>query len=206
MRASLLAILVVNLVAASCTSSDPECTSSLDCPSGRCVDGTCGHATDSSPIDARTDSPDIDTGTDATTDASSDASADTRPADTTVADTTTSDTAPMDTSTMDTSTTDAPTPECSPGEYEVCVPMGARYCRPSGVWSPCRTADLLCTGLGGSYTGCRGTGCSVCSDLLATFDCYFENHPSCVPNPTCASMYFTCSPSCPAPTPADRCP
>jgi hypothetical protein len=84
--------------------------------------------------------------------------------------------------------------------------MGARYCRPSGVWSPCRTADLLCTGLGGSYTGCRGTGCSVCSDLLATFDCYFENHPSCVPNPTCASMYFTCSPSCPAPTSAHRCP
>jgi hypothetical protein len=48
-----------------------------------------------------------------------------------------------------------------------------------------------CDGTQGQWSGCRGTGCSVCSEKLAEFPRYFQNHPSCVKNDTCAGQFFT---------------
>jgi hypothetical protein len=184
-----------------CEEEATECTSSLDCPGGRCVDGTCQAGVDADLPDST-----VDTGSPLDSSADTAPAADTSVADTAVADTAVADTTTTDTSVTDTAVADTAMPECSPGEYQTCPGPGGQYCRPSRMWSACLIADPLCTGAGGTYTGCRGTGCSVCTDLLATFDCYFENHPTCVPNPTCGGMYYTCSPGCPAPTPADRCP
>jgi hypothetical protein len=63
----------------------------------------------------------------------------------------------------------------------------------------------LCQGTPGQWAGCRGTGCSVCSELVANYPCYFQNHPNCVSNDICGGLYFTCSDTCPAPTQADTC-
>lgn len=62
-----------------------------------------------------------------------------------------------------------------------------------------------CEGVAGQWQGCRGTGCSVCSELVANYPCYFQNHPNCQPNDICGGLYFTCSDACPAPTQADTC-
>jgi len=184
----------------SCTSTtEPECTSSVDCPTGqRCVDGTCQSGSDSGPFDTGV----VDTGSpvDSGDTGAVDSSADTGVTDTSVADTGATDTMVADTGVVDTGT-----PECSLGMYQAC-PMGAQYCLTSEMWSACRTSDATCTGAGGTYRGCRGNGCAVCISLLVGYDCYFENHPSCAPNRDCGGSYFTCSPGCPAPTPADRCP
>lgn len=62
-----------------------------------------------------------------------------------------------------------------------------------------------CNGTSGTWQGCRGTGCSVCSELVDDYQLYFKNHPSCAPNDNCGGLYFTCNEDCPAPTSADRC-
>ena len=70
---------------------------------------------------------------------------------------------------------------------------------------PAPTSADQCTGTSGQWAGCRGTGCHVCSELVAQYPCYFQNHPYCVSNGGCAGLYFTCNSNCPAPTEADRC-
>lgn len=67
------------------------------------------------------------------------------------------------------------------------------------------SADLQCNGTAGGWQGCRGTGCSVCSELVANYPCYFQNHPTCIANSDCQGRYFTCNEACPAPTLADKC-
>lgn len=67
------------------------------------------------------------------------------------------------------------------------------------------SADFQCNGTQGQWSGCRGTGCSVCTELVANYPCYFRNHPACQPNSNCQNLYFTCNANCPAPTAADRC-
>ncbi|HYG63943.1 MAG TPA: hypothetical protein VEL74_15310 [Thermoanaerobaculia bacterium] len=63
-----------------------------------------------------------------------------------------------------------------------------------------------CDGIGdGIWNGCRGTGCHVCDEKLAGYDCYFVNHPDCIRNTTCAGQFYSCDSACPAPTAADRC-
>lgn len=56
------------------------------------------------------------------------------------------------------------------------------------------------------WSGCRGTGCGVCSELVTfnTYPRYFTNHPSCASNPTCDGFYGTCSVNCPKPTVVDQ--
>jgi hypothetical protein len=63
----------------------------------------------------------------------------------------------------------------------------------------------LCEGVSGMWAGCRGDGCSVCSELVTNYPCYFQNHPSCISNGACGGLYSTCSDTCPAPTQADTC-
>ncbi len=69
-------------------------------------------------------------------------------------------------------------------------------------------ADVcVCDGSGdGTWDGCRGNGCAVCEEMLEGFECYFERHPLCVLNTTCAGQFYDCDAACPAPTEADRCP
>jgi hypothetical protein len=63
-----------------------------------------------------------------------------------------------------------------------------------------------CDGTPGQWSGCRGTGCSVCSEKLSAYPLYFQNHPSCLKNDTCGGQFFTCNAACPAPTAADQAP
>ena len=62
----------------------------------------------------------------------------------------------------------------------------------------------MCNGTQGQWDGCRGTGCFVCSEKVNAYPLYFQNHPSCVKNDTCAGQFFTCNAACPAPTDADK--
>jgi hypothetical protein len=61
-----------------------------------------------------------------------------------------------------------------------------------------------CDGRVGTWAGCRGLGCYVCSELVADYPKYFINHPFCLANPTCGGTYATCSPACPEPTDDDK--
>jgi hypothetical protein len=61
-----------------------------------------------------------------------------------------------------------------------------------------------CDGTDGQWSGCRGNGCSVCTESVVGFSRYFANHPGCAQNTTCAGQFYTCNASCPAPTAADR--
>ena len=61
-----------------------------------------------------------------------------------------------------------------------------------------------CSGSPGGWQGCRGTGCSVCTELVKDYPRYFKNHPKCGPNTTCAGIFGTCNSNCPQPTSADR--
>jgi hypothetical protein len=54
-----------------------------------------------------------------------------------------------------------------------------------------------------NFQGCRGSGCWVCEEIVANYPHYFDNHPACLPNKTCAGQYYTCNHKCPAPTAAD---
>jgi len=70
---------------------------------------------------------------------------------------------------------------------------------------PAPTAADVCNGTPGEWSGCRGTGCHVCEELVQDYPCYFQNHPYCTSNGTCGGQYYTCNENCPAPTAADRC-
>lgn len=73
--------------------------------------------------------------------------------------------------------------------------------------APSAADACACDGIGdGIWNGCRGTGCHVCQEKLAGFDCYFLNHPSCKLNTTCAGSFFSCDAACPPPSAADVCP
>jgi hypothetical protein len=61
-----------------------------------------------------------------------------------------------------------------------------------------------CDGSPGQWNGCRGNGCAVCTELLAQYPRYIQNHPRCSPNPTCAGQFYTCNDRCPQPTDLDR--
>jgi len=50
----------------------------------------------------------------------------------------------------------------------------------------------------GTFLGCRGTGLSVCTDLVS--QTYFNDHPSCTPTVGCAGQHYACDTTCPAPT------
>jgi hypothetical protein len=63
---------------------------------------------------------------------------------------------------------------------------------------------LECDGSPGQWQGCRGNGCAVCTELLAEFPRYIENHPGCIANSTCDGSFFTCNDRCPQPTDMDR--
>jgi hypothetical protein len=56
------------------------------------------------------------------------------------------------------------------------------------------------------WDGCRGSGCWVCAEQVsqAQYPRYFENHPLCLRNTTCAGEYYTCSVNCPKPTAIDQ--
>jgi hypothetical protein len=63
---------------------------------------------------------------------------------------------------------------------------------------------LLVTGIASgamAYNGCRGTGLSVCNELVDPV--YFDNHPSCQSNQTCRTPYYPCDSACPAPSYAE---
>lgn len=61
-----------------------------------------------------------------------------------------------------------------------------------------------CMGSPGSWSGCRGTGCSPCSELLVDYPNYFTNHRACARNDTCAGLYYPCNTACPEPGDIDR--
>ncbi|HEV8577844.1 MAG TPA: hypothetical protein VGX68_02080 [Thermoanaerobaculia bacterium] len=70
---------------------------------------------------------------------------------------------------------------------------------------PAPTSADLCNGTSGQWSGCRGSGCHVCAEKVASYPLYFKNHPACIPNNTCNGSYFTCNANCPAPGSADQC-
>lgn len=62
-----------------------------------------------------------------------------------------------------------------------------------------------CAGATDGWVGCRGSGCLVCSELIANYPKYIANHPNCGLNESCAGTgYAQCSSSCPAPTACDK--
>jgi hypothetical protein len=64
----------------------------------------------------------------------------------------------------------------------------------------------MCDGTPGNWDGCRGTGCSVCTEKTGSYPFYFTNHPNCASNPTCGGVFATCNAKCPVPTDADKSP
>jgi len=72
--------------------------------------------------------------------------------------------------------------------------------------------DLECNGApqiqpdAARWDGCRGSGCAVCAEKLsaAQYPRYFENHPQCQFNTTCAGEAYNCSVNCPKPTAIDQ--
>jgi hypothetical protein len=90
--------------------------------------------------------------------------------------------------------------DCSPN-----TTCGGLYFTCNAACPTPTSADLQCNGTAGQWSGCRGNGCAVCSELVANYPCYFQNHPNCAQNTTCGGQYFTCNVHCPAPTAADAC-
>jgi hypothetical protein len=95
-------------------------------------------------------------------------------------------------------------PNCQPNS--ICY---GQYYQCNSACPPPTEADrnypANCNGTAGQWNGCRGTGCSVCAELVADYPCYFTNHPGCAENNICYGQYFQCNSKCPAPTQADRC-
>ena len=60
-----------------------------------------------------------------------------------------------------------------------------------------------CSGSAGAWSACRGTGCFVCTEMVAGYPKYFANHPNCTANGTCGGSYYQCNSACDAPTSAD---
>lgn len=105
-------------------------------------------------------------------------------------------------------------------DYFMSTPCVGGQIWPATGWNgPCSTYEAfdtaapLCTGASGvrldgsvgpNWNGCRGTGCSACTDALAGYPNYFKNNPSCKPNSTCAGSFYQCGSACPAPDWSDR--
>ncbi len=84
---------------------------------------------------------------------------------------------------------------------------GSFYYCDAACPEPTAEDQCVCDGVGdGIWRGCRGNGCAVCAEMLEGYDCYFERHPQCVLNTTCAGQFYYCDAACPPPTEADRCP
>ena len=66
--------------------------------------------------------------------------------------------------------------------------------------------SMMCDGVPTGWSGCRGGGCSVCSELLVDYPLYLTNHPDCTANEGCGGEYYACSDRCPAPSEADQAP
>jgi hypothetical protein len=62
----------------------------------------------------------------------------------------------------------------------------------------------MCDSTPGEWKACRGTGCSVCAEMLKDFPHYVEHHPSCIEHKVCFGVYYECNARCPEPTDADR--
>lgn len=104
--------------------------------------------------------------------------------------------------------------ECTAGALRTCV-VGDQGCL---IWSKataCRSgtcedratcAAPMCDGSPGAWQGCRGSGCSVCTETTELYPFYFTNNPSCTKNDRCDGLFFECSASCPEPTDADKAP
>lgn len=56
-----------------------------------------------------------------------------------------------------------------------------------------------------NWSGCRGTGCTTCSEKTGGYPLYRYNHPHCGMSTTCSNSFSPCSTNCPAPTAADSC-
>jgi hypothetical protein len=57
------------------------------------------------------------------------------------------------------------------------------------------------------WAGCYAGGCTVCTEQLREYPHYFDWHPCCRPNDTCAPIHpVTCNVRCPAPTEHDKIP
>jgi hypothetical protein len=67
-----------------------------------------------------------------------------------------------------------------------------------------RAQGDICAGAANGWTGCRGSGCWVCQELLTAYPRYIANHPSCTLSTTCGGQFFTCGSVCPVPTENDR--
>lgn len=94
------------------------------------------------------------------------------------------------------------------GNYYVGNIAGTASFLEAGTNTKLKTARMKdggsCDGSPGGWQGCRGSGCSVCTELTQQYPRYFLNHPSCSPNATCAGAHYTCNSDCPAPSQADR--
>lgn len=90
-------------------------------------------------------------------------------------------------------------PECTPNDT-----CGGQYYTCNEACPEPTPADY-CNGTPGQWAGCRGNGCAVCVELVAGYDIYFDNHPTCIPNETCGGLSFTCNERCPEPTADDIC-
>jgi hypothetical protein len=91
-------------------------------------------------------------------------------------------------------------PSCSP--QEGCA--GSYFACSASCPAP-TSADRCGSGAADNWKGCRGTGCSVCSELVSAYPLYFKNNPGCSSNGACGGVTAACSASCPAPTAKDRC-
>jgi hypothetical protein len=83
------------------------------------------------------------------------------------------------------------------GSYSRC----SAQCPPPSPEDSCEAAPAEYPG----WNGCRGSGCSACSDVIdSQYPKYFLRHPECARNTTCNGSHYRCSPSCPPPTDQDR--
>lgn len=81
---------------------------------------------------------------------------------------------------------------------------GRKYGKCSTSCPPPKAADA-CTATKGQWKGCGTNACAVCSDLLADFPHYLQNHPGCTRDVACGSRAkAVCNARCPAPSDGDR--
>lgn len=93
---------------------------------------------------------------------------------------------------------------CVTGEQRDCScdsAPGTQVCS-DGAFGVCENNGACC-GAPGGWMGCEGNGCSVCSELVAGYAHYFDNHPDCYSLTGCNSNYGKCSAACPTPSGED---
>jgi hypothetical protein len=61
-----------------------------------------------------------------------------------------------------------------------------------------------CSATPGEWQGCGADACAVCSDALADYPKYLENHPCCESTGSCSGAPSGCNAYCPAPSDDDR--